>query len=280
VPLIDRSPEAKERRRDALRHLFYLAVLAGLTYLGARPPAAPNVHVAPQVQPPPVALPPIQFEQPAPPRPAEPKPDTPAAIARIQFGTAGCTATVIGPRRPDGRWWVLTASHCVNAVGQHGQMRLKDGRATGIVVAALDRRADCCWCVTESNSDAYPFALLAPSSPPPGSRVWHAGYGVDTPGNREDGAVEAGPDQNGQLRFRLNVSSGDSGGGVCLDENGLVVSCVCCTTAKGQVAQVWGASPEAIARTKPTEMALDDWTPVEIPRRDPVPVPDEMPARR
>ncbi len=55
---------------------------------------------------------------PAPPKP-DPKPpgdgklDPVAALGRIRFGNAGCTATVIGPRRPDGKWDVLTAAECL-----------------------------------------------------------------------------------------------------------------------------------------------------------------------
>lgn len=200
-------------------------------------------------------------------KPPAPKPDAPRAIARIQFGNSGCTATIIGPRREDGRWWVLTAAHCIKSVGQHGSMRLLDGRTTGIVVAALDRTSDCCWCYTEANSETFPFAHLAERSPPVGSKVWHAGYGVHVPGNREDGAVEALPDSNGQVRFRLSVSPGDSGGGICLNESGEVVSPVCCTTNLGAPGSVWGASPESARRLKPTTMVLDDWTPVEMPLR-------------
>jgi hypothetical protein len=93
--------------------------------------------------------------------------------------------------------------------------------------------------------------------------------------------VQAGPDVNGQLRFGLNVSSGDSGGGICLNEANEVVSCVCCTTKIAAPAQVWGACPEAIHRLKPTVMALDDWTPVPIPTRPEVhDVPDPMPMNR
>lgn len=38
------------------------------------------------------------------------------ALGRIQFVNAGCTATVVHPRRADGRWDVLTAAHCVDHV--------------------------------------------------------------------------------------------------------------------------------------------------------------------
>jgi hypothetical protein len=36
--------------------------------------------------------------------------DSVAALGRFRFGKAGCTATMIGSRRPDGCWDVLTAA--------------------------------------------------------------------------------------------------------------------------------------------------------------------------
>ena len=267
--------------RPLLKQFLATLIAAALAALGvrfgappeARPQPQPPVVPAPPVKPPVEPLDPLPGPAPAPPK-SEPKPDAPAAIARLSFGNVGCTATVIGPRREDGRWWCLTAAHCVKAVGQRGVIRLKDGRTSEVTVAAFDRKADCCWLVTETADQVYPFAVLATASPAAGAKVWHAGYGVHVPGNREDGVVEAGPDANGQIRMRLSVSSGDSGGAICLNELNEVVSCVCCTTAKGKVAQVWGASPEAIHRAKPTVMALDGWEPIEIPIR----VPDPMPA--
>ncbi len=227
-------------------------------------PQPPTPPVVPPVVPPnPPLLPPILPPVP----PSAPRPDTLGAIGRIQFGNSGCTATIIGPRRADGRYDVLTAAHCVREKGQHGSMRLRDGRSLGIVVASIDQRADVCWCVTQTNSDVYPHALLADATPAVGSQVWHAGYGVHVPGNREDGTVEAGPDQNGQVRYRLSVSSGDSGGGICMTADGAVLSPVCCTTARGQTGQVWGGSPEAARRAKPPALVYDEWLPLEIPMR-------------
>jgi hypothetical protein len=248
--------------RDRLIQFLAALLAAALAAVGARygipipPPAPPPATTAPEVGPAPMPL------------PQPPSPDTPRAIARIQFGNAGCTATVIGPRLGDGRYWVLTASHCVQSIGQHGTMRMLDGRTLGIVVQALDRKPDCCWCLTESNAEVLPFALLADRSPAPGTRIWHAGYGVDKPGNREDGSVDAAPDSNGQLRMTLSVSSGDSGGGICIDQDNRVISCVCCTAARGQRSSVWGASVESIRRTQPAGVVADIWTPIEIPTRE------------
>lgn len=222
----------------------------------------------------PIVIPPPPIVQPDPPRPGpppEPQPNVPAAIARIQFGSAGCTTTIIGPRRGDGRYWCLTAAHCVGSVGQRGRMTTLDGRTLGVVVVALNRTSDACWLVTDSASESLPFALLAEDTPAAGSKVWHAGYGIDKPGNRESGTFVGGPDGNGQVRFRISVSPGDSGGGIVLDAQSRVLSCVCCTTNLGGVGDVWGAGPRAIAALRATAVLDEEWTPIQIPQRQPAP---------
>jgi hypothetical protein len=212
--------------------------------------------------------------EPAPmPEPVGPKPDPHGAIAMIQFGNAGCSATVIDRRRGDGRYDVLTAAHCITGKPQQGTMRLRDGRQIGVRVVAVDQRADCCWLVTEPTTEEFPFARLAERTPQPGTAIWHAGYGVDVPGNTERGTLDAPANPDGQLRMTLSVSSGDSGGGIICKDDGTVVSCVCCTSARGRVASVWGASPEAIRRLKPGGPVFDEWQPIEIPVR-PEPMPD------
>lgn len=233
------------------------------------PPHVPEQQPAPQ--------------QPAPQQPAPPKvepqqqPNAPAAIVRITFGNAGCSATIIGPRREDGRWWVLTAAHCIGGQGQRGQMKLLDGRTFALSVVAFDKVSDCCWCVTAERVEALPFALLAKSSPNAGARVWHAGYGFDRPGNREDGEVIGSAPADGQIVMTLNVSSGDSGGGILLDGTNEVVSCVCCTTHIAARGKVWGASPESIAKLQRAGAANVEWEPCPMPTR-PAEVPDVLPG--
>jgi hypothetical protein len=155
-------------------------------------------------------------------------------------------------------------------------MRLRDGREFGIAVLAFDRRADCCWMLSDPTEEVYPHATLAVQSPQPGEKIWHAGFGVHIPSNREEGVVAATPNGDGQLQFKLSVSSGDSGGGIALNDSGEVVSTVCCTTAKGQYADVWGASPEACRRLRPEANVLDSWTPLDIPIKE-LAVPQRMP---
>lgn len=226
--------------------------------------------VVPPQPPPPIVIPPQPPPPPVePPKPPEPKPDTLNAIVRISAPGVGCSATIIGPRRVDGRWWVLTAAHCVSGNGQRWSLKFRDGRSAGATVVNFDRKSDHAWMLTESNTEMFPFALLAESSPPPGTPIWHAGFGVDRPANREDGVITDVPNGDGQIRMRLSVSSGDSGGGICVTADGRIVSCVCCTTGRGQVADVWGASVEAIRRNQVALVDVEEWRPLEIPLMPP-----------
>lgn len=248
------------------------AVVAGLLARYGIKVDPPPVIVLPSEPVPPVQPPPDK-------PPSEPTPDALAAIVRISSGNVGCSATVIGPRRPDGRYWVLTAAHCVSGTGQRWTMKFRDGRTSGMQVVNFNRTSDFAWCVTDGNNLTLPHALLAESTPAVGTRLWHAGYGVDVPANREDGELLAHANAEGQIRFRMSVSSGDSGGGVVIDSGGKIVSTVCCTTRKGAVADVWGASPEVIKIGQRDTVDLDDWKPIDIPTRDLV-VPNVMPAKK
>lgn len=266
--------------RQQLIHWGIAIIASILAALGAR--------YGIQVPPPPVPAPGEQ--QPAPPSgepkqappdsvPKDPPPDVPNAIVKISSGNVGCSATVIGPRRPDGRYWVLTAAHCVNAPGQRWTMRFRDGRTVGAQVVNFDRAADWAWMVTDGNNVVLPHAFLAEAAPAAGSRIWHAGYGVHIPGNREDGLVVRGdPDANGQVQFRLSVSSGDSGGGIVIDASGHVVSPVCCTTAKGQIADVWGAAPQRSKAGQRDTVDVEAWNPIDMPVRPAVEIPKIMPS--
>lgn len=196
------------------------------------------------------------------------KPDTLMAIGQIQFGNAGCTATIIGPRRPDGRWNVLTAAHCLKGQPSTGKMRMKSGRLLTLIQESNDERSDVGWCITLETDKDLPFALIADDNPKPGDKIWHAGYGVHIPGNREDGTVLESENSDGQTRFRLSVSSGDSGGGIALNADGKIVSSVCCTTNPGGIGDVWGCSVASIRKTMPKSTMSDwQWVPTQMPAR-------------
>lgn len=199
------------------------------------------------------------------PKPDGTKPDAAAALGKVRFGNAGCTATVIGPRRPDGKWDVLTAAHCVTGEGQRGTMALKDGRNLAITVVAHHKTPDVCWCVTDEAVEKMPFAVIAEKNPEVGTAVWHMGYGVDRPGNREDGSISEAENGDGQLRMTLSVSSGDSGGGIFRADTNELVSVVCCTSGMARKVSMWGGSAESARRTRPKVATAEDWIPVPIP---------------
>jgi hypothetical protein len=204
--------------------------------------------------------------KPGPKPPEDGKLDPVNALGRIRFGNAGCTATVIGPRRPDGRWDVLTAAHCVSGVGARGTLILKDGRSFGLRVVAYHKTPDVTWCVTDDEVKDMPYALIAESNPPVDTPVWHMGFGVDKPGNREDGTVADRENGQGQLRMILSVSSGDSGGGIFRTDTNELVSVVCCTSGMARKVSMWGCSAEVARRTRPRPAdANEAWVPVPIP---------------
>jgi hypothetical protein len=217
----------------------------------------------------------IESCTPVPPTPPKPDPKPPGdgkldpvnALGRIRFGTAGCTATVIGPRRPDGRWDVLTAAHCVSGVGARGTLALKDGRSFGLRVVAYHKTPDVAWCVTDDAVTDLPYAVIAESNPAVDTPVWHMGFGVDKPGNREEGTVAERENVQGQLRMLLSVSSGDSGGGIFRADTNELVSVVCCTSGMARRVSMWGCSAEVARRTrpKPADDPDEAWVPVPIP---------------
>ena len=219
---------------------------------------------------------PVPPEPPKPDPKPDPKPpeggklDPVGALGRIRFGNAGCTATVIGPRRPDGRWDVLTAAHCVSGVGARGTLSLKDGRSFGLRVVAHHTTPDVAWCVTDDEVADIPYAMIAAKNPEPGTPIWHMGYGVDKPGNREDGVVSERENAPGQLRMTLSVSSGDSGGGIFRADTNELVSVVCCTSGMAKKVSMWGCSAEVARRTRPrpADDAEEAWVPVPIPIKD------------
>lgn len=211
---------------------------------------------------------------PAAPSPKPPEKANPAqAIGRLKTGPdgqgryAGCTATVVHPRRPDGRWDVLTAAHCTPGVGARGTFTLKDGRAFAVVVTARDPNTDLAWLRTEEGPTDLPYAVLAKAVLPAGTPVWHMGFGVDRPGNREDGQV-VGPETSwGQLPMELNVSSGDSGGGIFHATTDELVAAVCCTTEKGRKVTMLGGSCVQAWKLRPTAASPSEaeWAPLPIP---------------
>jgi hypothetical protein len=179
------------------------------------------------------------------------KPNPAKALGRIQFGNAGCTATPIWPRRSDGKWDIITAAHCMTGVGARGIFTAQDGRRIPVRVTVHEKGSDLAWLVTESPVESLEYALLAKQMPQPGSKVWHAGYGVDRPGNREEGELVNPEAGQYQATYMISVSSGDSGGGIFSDATGEWLGAVCCTRAKGVRATVWAGHALRAAALRP-----------------------------
>lgn len=254
------------RWRDILISAIAAAIAAALGVIGGIIPRPPAPPIPPEMPIPP--QPPTPPKPPDVPTPPAPKPNTLAAIGRIRTSVGGCSFTFIGPRRSDGRFWILTAAHCISRTGETVQVLVRDGRATSAVVVNFDRTYDYAWLVTNDNSTEYPYALLAERTPEVGTKIWHAGFGVDRPSNREDGEIIAKDDGSGQIAMRLSVSSGDSGGGIIIDSNGYVVSCVCCTKRSGNRFWTAGTPPEA-ARTGMIErVSLWEWVAHPVPHHE------------
>jgi len=201
-----------------------------------------------------------------PPPPPPPPIGTPAdAIGRISIGNVGCTATIIGPvAKTDKKLVILTAAHCVR-VGQIGTMFLKDGRKLGITCVTRDAASDCAWLTAIRPEGEIPWLPLAEELPKAGDVVWHQGYGVDRPNSRESGEFLGVSGDNRQCRFRLSVSSGDSGGGIITNALNRVISPVCCTTRLAGVGEVFGGTPMAAAAIRPANLTATDEPPLFHP---------------
>lgn len=161
------------------------------------------------------------------------------ALSKIVFpaSKAGwvntCTATVVHPQLPDGRWEILSATHCIEKPGERGTLTTKDGQTIAVRVAqyrnggyALDRTCDICWLITEQPVNGLWSAVLARENPPVGTPVWQCGYGDASPEITEQGYVKRIEDSTGMLTFRLPVDKGDSGGGIFRADTGELVAAV------------------------------------------------------
>ena len=177
----------------------------------------------------------------------------------------------------------MTAAHCNGGVGQRGTITMpKDGKKWNLRVVAHDRTSDLCWMVTEESIDDICYAKLAPANPEVSTAVWHQGYGFHLPRNREDGNVQASANSQGQIQFYLNVSSGDSGGGIFRADTNEWVAAVCCTQGIAQKTAMWGGGVDKArqmlsalpayydpfpAPTLPHELLPEprEWIPLQIP---------------
>ena len=145
------------------------------------------------------------------------------AVGEVRSAAGQGSGTVVGPRRPDGRWDVLTAHHVSG--GQDCTLTLPGGQVLDLVPVACDRTGDLCWMATRrTDIDYLPAAPLATRTPAPGEKVWQCGYGVGCRWLVREGQV--GPARIvAPERIHLAnivIASGDSGAGVFDAEGALV----------------------------------------------------------
>lgn len=207
----------------------------------------------------------------APPAPPAPPPsraaDPTSAIGKVQMGNGYCSGTVVTDLDDSGRQFVLSAAHCFSSVGEGCEFRSRGGRVVAGRVVGIDKRSDAAIVLIRPGREPLPWVPLAAKIPVVGSPVYHAGYGFDSPQNREDGTVSGGLTSDGKLQYRLSVSNGDSGGGIIASSSGEVLSPVCCTTRIAGTGDVFGASPlrclEMLTAAR-TEQTAD--RPIAIPQ--------------
>lgn len=198
--------------------------------------------------PPPAPCPPGCIPDPG----APPVVDVSHALMQIRMSSSMCTATVMGPMLDSGHYEALTAAHCLS-LGERCAGKLSDGRTTGWTCVAIDKRADIAWLKSDlPNIGRIATARLATAVPVSRVAIWHKGFGIDRPGNKETGEFIGGPDGNQQLRYFISVSPGDSGGGMFRTDTSEVLSPVCCTMALAKPAYVWGGSPVRAWQLRPS----------------------------
>jgi len=174
-----------------------------------------------------------------------------AAIARINFDGAGCTAAAVWPRRADGRWDVYTAAHCLGRVGQKGRMALKSGQILPVTVTVLDRGSDAAWLVTDESIPDLPFLVLDNKAPAAGTKIWHAGFGWEQPGNKEFGEIVTPLMTDGKCSFNISLSQGDSGGPIMRADTNAIIASACCTTRIANKALAFGGSCVTASKLRP-----------------------------
>lgn len=227
-------------------------VAAVLALLGARyglPAPAPAPLVTPQ---------------PEAPRPAD---DPLKAICKLIKPGSYCSGTVVTAADASGCQRIVSAAHCHKSVGESVNVAMRDGSGCVAHVIAIDRKSDCAILRTEPLKSALPYIEISTANPAIGADVMHAGYGRHVPGNIERGKVLAIENSDGQIQYLLSVSLGDSGGGICLDSKGKLLSPVCCTTKLDALGNVWGASPSIINRMMREPTSFIDVAPMEMPIR-------------
>lgn len=248
-------------RRQWFIQLFTTVLSIAISVAAARfgiPIPPPNVTIPPLPPPvtvtvhppatPPTIPPGVVPTAPTPPAPTIPPPpviiskaDPFNATVKLQARGHYCTGTIIGPRRQDGSYWVLSAGHCAGSIGERQTAVLRSGKTLTVTVFTINRQQDWSWFETGPTGDELPYAELSNVAPKVGARVWHAGFGIWTPGRREEGIVETSPDRRANVHIALTVSSGDSGSGIFDVESGKLVAVV--SVGSGSNPSEWTEGP-------------------------------------
>lgn len=202
---------------------------------------------------------------PAPPLDKDEERNPHLAIVKVVMSGGSCSATVVGKRSNHGQYTLVSAAHCVRQVGERVRIIHRNGRTTSASVTAINRRSDISILTTDEYNVKLNWTDLAKATPKAGTEIWHAGYGVDQPGNIERGIVVGGPNPDGMVQYELSVSPGDSGGGICMTSSGELLSPTCCTTRLGGRGSVFGGAPEVIRTMIASPASYTDVMPVPMP---------------
>lgn len=151
--------------------------------------------------------------------PSDPRP----AVGVLRVGTGQCTATVIGPRRADGSYDVLSAAHCTGGPGTRAVLQLPGRAALALVVVVRNGGTDVSWLRTGAAVGALPSAVLHAGAVPVGTAVWHASYGRRRPGQVERGALIGKDQRRGWYTWSYQATPGASGGAVFRSSNSAVI---------------------------------------------------------
>lgn len=185
---------------------------------------------------------------------------------RISHGNSGCSATVIDRHRDTGAYILVTAAHCVSGERSRVSVHVPSmGTITGYVVA-YDRQRDAAVIETTPTDYTLYASRVSTTRRPLGRRVWHIGYGVDRPGNREAGTIIGYDDTSSQYMSDVSVSSGDSGSGVHDADDDTVCGTVCCVVSSG--GRRWTQFTDISVHMRiysDMVYSVDRWNPVDIP---------------
>ena len=232
--------------KEPWRSILVAVLTALLTILGGREAVKFGCIRVPPAPPAPPGVPDDNDDNQQ--TPDEPPAKNPCdAIVKVIMSNGYCSGTIIGPKPKNGMWTIVSAAHCFSRTGEKVEFVTRAGVTGTATVIAINRKADCAILRTSEIKGSLPYLRISIQNPKIGDAVFHCGYGTHIPGNREDGVVIGDEDVNGQIRYRLSVSHGDSGGGIIASTSGELLSPVCCTTRIAGVGDVWGASPRVIA---------------------------------